>query len=153
MNKDTVIILAEDDDGHAGLIYKTLKRAGVENDILHFEDGEKTLNYLFKRGDDFHREDNVSHILLLDIRMPVVDGKEVIRQVKQDKELQNIPIIVVTTTDDPWEKENCYSLGCSTYIVKPIQYEEFVKVITQLGNYLLQEVIPNINSGNSIKYY
>ncbi len=148
MKRDPVIILAEDDDGHAGLIYKTLKRAGVENDILHFEDGEKTLNYLFRRGDDFHLEEGVSHILLLDIRMPVVDGKEVIRQVKQDKELQNIPIIVVSTTDDPMEKDNCYSLGCSTYVVKPIQYEEFIKVITQLGHYLLKDVIPMLDSEN-----
>ncbi len=146
MKRDPVIILAEDDDGHAALIYKTLKRAGVKNDILHFEDGEKTLNYLFKRGDDFHREDGVSHALLLDIRMPVVDGKEVIQQVKQDKELQNMPIIVVSTTDDPMEKENCYSLGCSTYIVKPIQYEEFTKVITELGHYLLEDIIPKLDS-------
>ena len=148
MKSDPVIILAEDDDGHAGLIYKTLKRAGVENDILHFEDGEKTLNYLFRRGDDFHREEGVSHILLLDIRMPVVDGKEVIRQVKQDKELQKIPIIVVSTTDDPLEKENCYTLGCSAYIVKPIQHDEFIKVISQLGHYLLENVIPMLDSEN-----
>ncbi len=146
MKKDPVIILAEDDDGHAGLIYKTLKRAGVENDILHFEDGEKTLNYLFRRGDDFHREEGVPHILLLDVRMPVVDGKEVIRQLKQDKELQNIPIIVVSTNDDQGEKDNCYSLGCSAYIVKPIQSEEFIKVITQLGHYLLKDVIPKLSS-------
>jgi CheY-like chemotaxis protein len=145
MKKDPVIILAEDDDGHAGLIYKTLKQAGVKNDILHFEDGEKTLNYLFRRGDDFHREEGVPHILLLDVRMPVVDGKEVIRQLKQDKELQNIPIIVVSTNDDPGEKDNCYSLGCSTYIVKPIQHEEFIKVITKLGHYLLKDVIPKLN--------
>lgn len=146
MKKDPVIILAEDDDGHAGLIYKTLKRAGVENDILHFEDGEKTLNYLFRKGDDFHREEGVPHILLLDVRMPVVDGKEVIRQLKQDKELQNMPIIVVSTTDDPREIVNCYSLGCSKYIVKPIQHEEFTRVITQLGHYLLNDVIPKLNS-------
>jgi CheY-like chemotaxis protein len=148
MKRYPVIILAEDDDGHAGLIYKTLKRAGVENDILHFEDGEKLLNYLFRRGEDFHREEGVSHTLLLDLRMPVVDGKEVIRQVKQDRELQHIPIIVLSTTDDPWEKENCYSLGCSTYIVKPIQHEEFIKVISQLGHYLMEEVIPKLESEN-----
>jgi len=146
MKRDPVIILAEDNDGHAGLIYKTLKRAGVNNDILHFEDGEKTLNYLFKRGDYFHLEEGVSHILLLDIRMPLVDGKEVIRQVKQDNVLQNIPIIVISTTDDPMEKDNCYSLGCSTYVVKPIQYEKFTEVITQLGHYLLEDVIPKLNS-------
>ncbi len=146
MKKDPVVILAEDDDGHAGLIYRTLKQAGVKNDILHFEDGEKTLNYLFRRGDDFHREEGVPHILFLDVRMPVVDGKEVIRQLKQDKELQNIPIIVVSTNDDPGEKDNCYSLGCSAYIVKPIQSEEFIKVITQLGHYLLKDVIPKLSS-------
>lgn len=144
MKRDPVIILAEDDDGHAGLIYNTLKRAGVKNDILHFEDGEKTLNYLFKRGDDFHREEGVSHILLLDIRMPVVDGKEVMRQVKQDKGLQSMPIIVVSTTDDPGEIENCYALGCLKYIVKPIQYDQFTEVITRLGHYISTEVIPKL---------
>jgi CheY-like chemotaxis protein len=148
MKRAPVIILAEDDDGHAGLIYNTLKRAGVTNDILHFEDGAKTLNYLFKRGDDFHREDDVSHVLLLDIRMPLVDGKEVIRQVRQDKELQQIPIIVVSTTDDQGEIEDCYSLGCLKYIVKPIQYNEFTETITQLGHYLLEDVIPKLDSGS-----
>ncbi len=142
----TVIILAEDDDGHAGLIYKTLKRAGVENDILHFEDGEKTLNYLFRRGDYFHREEHELHVLLLDIRMPLVDGKEVIRQVKKDKDLQKIPVIIVSTTDDQLEKETCYSLGCSAYIVKPIQHEEFIKVISQLGHYLTEDVSPRLES-------
>jgi CheY-like chemotaxis protein len=78
--------------------------------------------------------------------MPVVDGKEVIRQVKQDKELQNIPIIVVSTTDDPREKDHCYSLGCSTYIVKPINYDEFTNVIIQLGHYLLEDLIPKLDS-------
>jgi len=146
MKRDPVIILAEDDDGHAGLIYKILKRAGIENDILHFEDGEKTLNYLFRRSDGFHLEEGVSHIQLLDLRMPVVDGKEVIRQVKQDKELQNIPIIVVSTTDDPQEIENCYSMGCSKYIVKPIKHDEFTEVINELGHYLLVDVIPELDA-------
>jgi CheY-like chemotaxis protein len=146
MKNEPIILLAEDDDGHAWLIYKILKRAGVENDMLRFKDGEKTLNYLFRRGDDFYREDEVSHILLLDIRMPVVDGKEVIRQLKQDKKLQNMPIIVVSSTDDPREIVNCYSLGCSKYIVKPIQHEEFTTVISQLGYYLLKDVIPKLNS-------
>ena len=146
MKRDPVIILAEDDDGHAALIYKILKRTGVENDILHFEDGEKTLNYIFGRGDDFHREDGVAHILILDIRMPVVDGKEVIRQVRLDKELHNIPIIVVSATDDPGEIEHCYSLGCTKYIVKPIQYDKFLEVITELGHYLLKDVIPGLDN-------
>ncbi|UCH80076.1 MAG: response regulator [Nitrospiraceae bacterium] len=149
MKREPVIILAEDDDGHAGLIYKTLKRAGVNNDILHFEDGNKLLNYLFRRGDDFYREEGVSHILLLDLRMPVVDGREVIRQVKQDRELQHIPIIVVSTTDDPAEIENCYSMGCAKYIVKPIQHGEFTEVITQLGHYLLEDVIPGLDAGDA----
>jgi len=146
MIKDPVIILAEDDDGHAALIYKILKRAGIKNDILHFEDGEKTLNYLLKRGGDFHREDDVSHILLLDLRMPVVDGKEVIRQIKQDKELHNMPIIVISTTDESSEIEHCYSLGCSKYIVKSIQHEKLIKDLNQLAHYLLDDVIPKHHS-------
>ena len=77
--------------------------------------------------------------------MPLVDGKEVIRQVKQDAELKNMPIIVVSTTDDPLEKENCYSLGCSSYVVKPVNHEEFINVISQLGHYIIDDVIPGLN--------
>lgn len=145
MKKDVVIAIAEDDEGHAKLIRKNLQRAGIYNEIVWFKDGQETLDFLFKRGAGPHRETGVPYLLLLDLRMPKVDGVEVIRQLKQDDELRKIPIIVITTTDDPREVEYCHSLGCNNYITKPIDYEKFVVAIRQLGLFLMVIEVPEIN--------
>ena len=142
MKQDTVIILAEDDEGHAGLIIRNLRRTGIDNEILHFRNGEETLNFLLSRNGGEHRKENVSYLLLLDLRMPKVDGIEVMRQIKHDKKLRRMPVIVITTTDDPGEIELCYALGCSSYIVKPVNFEEFNEAFRQLGNYLTTAVFP-----------
>jgi CheY-like chemotaxis protein len=145
MNQEVKIIIAEDDEGHATLIQKNLKRAGVLNDILHFKDGQKTLDYLFQRNKEKNRDNGIPVLLLLDIKMPKVDGVEVLRQVKQDKELRKIPVIMITTTDDPREVEKCHKLGCSNYITKPIDYDKFVDAIRKLGLFLLVVEVPMIN--------
>lgn len=145
MKREVDIVIAEDDEGHATLIRKNLKRSGVSNRILWFKDGQKTLDFFFSIGDGPHREIGTPYLLLLDLRMPKVDGVEVIRQLKQDSELRKIPIIVITTTDDPREVENCHSLGCSNYITKPIDYEKFVVAIRQLGLFLMVVEVPDIN--------
>ena len=145
MTTEPVIILAEDDVGHAGLIINSLKRIGITNEILHFEDGEETLNFLFRKGEGPHRENGASYILLLDIRMPVVDGFEVMRQVKQDEELREIPIIMVTTTEDPGEIEKCWQLGCSNYFVKPVNFEKFSQTMEQLGQFINDVILPEIS--------
>ena len=142
MKHDTVIILAEDDEGHAGLIIRNLRRTGIDNEILHFKNGEETLNFLLGLNGGPHRKEGVSYILLLDLRMPKVDGIEVMRQIKHDKKMRSIPVIVITTTDDPGEIELCYALGCSSYIVKPVNFEEFNEAFRQLGNYLSTAVFP-----------
>ena len=82
---------------------------------------------------------------MLDIRMPKVDGVEVLRQLKQDPELTKIPVTMITTTDDPREVEECHLLGCSNYITKPVDYNKFVEVIRQLGLFLLVVEVPKIN--------
>ena len=146
MSTEPVIILAEDDAGHAGLIMNSLKRTGMTYDILHFEDGKETLNFLFRRGEGPHREDGVSYILLLDIRMPEVDGIEVMRQVRQDKELSKIPTIMVTTTEDPVEMNKCWQLGCNNYFVKPVGFEQFFQAMAQLGQYIHEVIIPEISN-------
>ena len=142
MKQDTVIILAEDDEGHAGLIIRNLRRTGIDNKILHFRNGEETLNFLMGHNGGTHRKEGVSYILLLDLRMPKVDGIEVMRQIKHDKQLKSMPVIVITTTDDPGEIELCYALGCSSYIVKPVNFEEFNEAFKQLGNFLGTAVFP-----------
>lgn len=146
MKKEVMILIAEDDEGHVALIQKNLKRAGIVNDIAVFKDGEEILNFLFRRGSGLHRKPNSPYLLLLDIRMPKIDGIEVLRQVKEDKELCKMPTIMITTTDDPREVEKCHEMGCSVYIVKPVNYDKFVEVIKQLGLFLLIVELPVINS-------
>ena len=145
MRKEVVIIIAEDDEGHATLIKKNLKRSGIINEIIHFKGGQETLDYLFQKGDGPKRKNGKPFMLLLDIRMPKVDGVEVLRQVKNDPELRKMPVIMITTTDDPKEVEKCHALGCSNYITKPIDYDKFVEAIRQLGLFLLVVEVPKIN--------
>lgn len=145
MKKEVVIVTAEDDLGHAELIKKNLKRAGIRNEIIHFKDGEETLNFLFQKGSGPHRESGRPYLLLLDIRMPKIDGVEVLTQIKQDNELKKMLVIMITTTDDPYEVEKCHGLGCNNYIMKPVIYEKFVEAIKHLGMFLLVVEIPKIN--------
>ncbi len=146
MNKEVVILIAEDDEGHAGLIKKNFNRSGITNEILHFSDGQLLLDFLTCKGKGRHRVPNAAYLLLLDIRMPKIDGVEALKQMKADDELKKIPVIMITTTDDPREVENCHAIGCSNYITKPIEYENFIKAIRQLGLFLSIVQIPRINS-------
>jgi len=145
MQKEMVILIAEDDMGHAALIEKNLRRAGITNDILHFKDGEEILGFLFQKTEELHLEYGMPYLLLLDINMPRVDGVEVLKQVKQDERLKKMPVIMITTTDDPREVQRCHDLGCSNYIAKPIDYDKFVQAIRQLGLFLMVVEVPKIN--------
>ncbi|QIA07110.1 response regulator [Draconibacterium halophilum] len=144
MNKELTILLAEDDEGHATLIKRNLKRSGLLNKIIHFKDGQETLDFLNQAKKKEEYKDSIPSLLLLDIKMPKVDGIEVLRQVKQDPKLKKMPVIMITTTDDPREIDNCHELGCSNYIAKPIDYDKFVDAIRQLGLFLLIVELPEI---------
>ena len=148
MEKEVVILIAEDDDGHATLIQKNLKRAGIINEIIRFKDGQEILDYLFQNTEGGKPKYGKSLLLLLDIRMPNIDGIEVLRRVKVDNELRKMPVIMITTTDDPREVERCHELGCSSYITKPIDYDQFINVIQKLGFFLLIVKVPAINGRN-----
>lgn len=145
MNQDVIILVAEDDDGHAGLIKRNLKRASIVNKLMHFNDGQKVLDFLFRQGDGPHREPGVAYVLLLDIRMPKVDGVEVLKRIKGSETLRKLPVTMITTTDDPREIEHCHKLGCSNYITKPIDYDKFVETIQQLGLFLSVVQVPVLN--------
>lgn len=149
MHQDVVILVAEDDEGHAGLIKKNLARAGIVNEMLHFRDGQAILDFLFRQGKEPHRQPRTAYVLLLDIRMPKVDGVQVLEQVKADPELRKLPVIMITTTDDPREVERCHALGCSNYITKPIDYDNFVSAIRQLGLFLAVVQVPKIDGESS----
>ncbi len=137
-----VVLLAEDDEGHAILVQQILRDAGLGNRIHHFADGQAILDYLFRRGPAAQREANQSYVLLLDIRMPKVNGIEVLRQIKSSPELQKLPVIMLTTTDDPREVARCHELGCSVYIQKPVDYDKFSEAIRRLGLFILLLVVP-----------
>jgi len=144
MKDEVHILIADDDMGHATLIRRNLKRAGLPNPITHFKDGRELLDFLFNKSDAPHRESGSSYLLLLDIRMPKVDGVEALNCIKEDDDLKKIPVIMLTTTDDPREIEKCHVLGCNSYIVKPINYEKFVEAIKKLGVFLQVIEVPRI---------
>ncbi len=108
------ILIVDDDEGHAILIRENLEAAGLTNHIEHFRDGQAVLDFFFKDP----RPKQETYLLLLDIRMPKVDGIEALRRLKADPKLRKLPIIMLTTTDDTREVERCHELGCSVYIQK-----------------------------------
>ena len=145
MTEEVVIIIAEDDAGHARLIQKNLGRVGLHNPIQFFENGQDVLDFLFRRGPGPHRKGDTAYLLMLDIRMPKVDGVEALRQIKEDASLRKLPVIMLTTTDDPREIERCHLLGCNSYIVKPVDYDKFAEAIKQLGMFVSLVQVPEIN--------
>jgi CheY-like chemotaxis protein len=144
MTREVKILIADDDAGHARLIEKNLQRDGLHNPIERFENGQVVLDFLFGRGQN-KASGEIGYLLLLDIRMPKVDGVEVLKQIKADPELRKIPVIMLTTTDDPREVARCHALGCSNYIVKPVDYEKFSEAIKQLGMFVSLVQVPEVN--------
>jgi CheY-like chemotaxis protein len=142
------LILAEDDDGHASLVQRNLRRAGFVNEMIHVKDGQEALDYIRAEGSYQERKIADFVLLLLDINMPRVDGVEVLRRIKADPETSKIPVIMLTTTDDPREVERCYELGCSVYLTKPVEYEGFIEAINRLGLFLQVVKVPR-NGGTN----
>jgi len=104
------------------------------------------LDFFFKRGPGPASEPNQMYLVLLDIRMPKVDGIEVLRRLKGDPELHKLPVIMLTTTDDIREVERCHQLGCNVYIQKPVDYEKFAEAIRRLGLFVMLLLVPPVKS-------
>ena len=111
MISQKAIVIAEDNEGHATLIKRNLRRGKVRYPIIHLKDGEETLNFFTRSGEGPHMERGVEYVLLLDINMPKINGIEILRELRNNHEFINLPIIMVTTTNNPTEIEKCYSLG------------------------------------------
>jgi CheY-like chemotaxis protein len=141
-NNSPIILIVDDDEGHAILTRQNLEATGLSNHIEHFRDGQAALDFLFRRGAGPKREPGRTYLILLDIRMPKVDGIEVLRQVKSDAELRKLPVIMLTTTDDNREVARCHELGCSVYIQKPVDYEKFAEAIRRLGLFITLMQLP-----------
>lgn len=136
MSDKSIILIAEDDAGHFELVKRNLWRSCAGCEIEHFKDGQEILDYLFDPSETFGRRDGNRYVLLLDIRMPKVDGHEVLKRIKGDCTMKSIPVIMLTTTDDETEIRNCYELGCNFYIVKPADYNKFMQTVSNLGGLL-----------------
>jgi len=134
--KELTILIAEDDDGHADLIQEGLRGAGVCNPFQRFCDGEEVWQFLQAHGGKEALNAAKCYLLLLDINMPKMDGIEVLRRIKNDSELKDTPVMMLTTTDDPREVEECYKLGCNLYITKPVDFMKFAETLKRLGLFI-----------------
>ena len=131
--KPVTIVMIEDDEGHARLIEKNIRRAGVNNEMIPFPDGSSALAYLF--GPDESGECSAGrHLLvLLDLNLPDMTGVDILARIKSNPHLKRSPVVVLTTADDSREIQRCYDLGANVYITKPVNYEAFATAIRQLG--------------------
>jgi CheY-like chemotaxis protein len=142
---EVIILIAEDDDGHAELVHEHLREAGISNQIIRFINGLEVWNFLSQTGPGPYREARRAYLLLLDIRMPKMDGVEVLKRIKADPTLHSIPVIMLTTTNDPREIRDCYELGCNCYITKPVQYPRFAEAINRLGLFITIMQVTTVN--------
>ena len=136
---EITVLIADDDDGHAMLIQEHLEDAGIHNPITRFRDGAEAWAFLSGEGlpaGQPGRDPGQAYLLLLDIRMPRMDGVEVLRRIKAHADLRALPVIMLTTTDDPREVAECYALGCNSYVTKPVLFEDFSEVIKRLGMFI-----------------
>lgn len=137
------ILIVDDDEGHVELVRRNLRRIALAHPILTLSDGARALDYVLRRN-DFAQRTAENTLMLLDINMPgSVDGVEVLRQIKADPVTQKMPVIMLSTTDDPREIAHCYDLGCSVYITKPVDSAQFIEAIKRLGLFLQIVHLPN----------
>jgi DNA-binding response OmpR family regulator len=133
MNMPVTIVMVEDDEGHARLIERNIRRSGINNEIVPFSNGTAALKYLLGVDGQGAQRKSDALLILLDLNLPDMTGLDILRQVKESKDLKCVPVVVLTTTDDTQEIKRCYELGCNVYITKPVNYENFANAIRQLG--------------------
>ncbi|MHA7969480.1 response regulator [Rhizobium terricola] len=142
VGKEVTIVMIEDDEGHARLIEKNVRRAGVNNEIIPFTNGNDALDFIL--GKD--RSGNVSVdrylLILLDLNLPDMSGTDILEKVKSNPHTRRLPVVILTTTDDEREIQRCYDLGANVYITKPVDYDNFANAIRQLGLFFSVMQIP-----------
>jgi CheY-like chemotaxis protein len=129
------ILLVEDCPEDAELTLRALAASHLANDVLHLRDGAEALDYVYRRGRFVDRPQDQPALVLLDLKMPKVDGIEVLRQVKSDQTLKTIPIVVMTSSREEGDLMRSYALGVNAYVVKPVRFQEFMEVVKQIGSF------------------
>ena len=135
-NSEVEILLVEDNVNDAELTIRAMKKNKLANKIIHLKDGAEALDYMF--GEGFYAGRNTDYkpkVILLDLKMPKVDGIEVLRAIKSDERTKSIPVVVLTSSNEDPDVKTCYELGANSYIVKPVGFENFTRVVAQLELY------------------
>lgn len=133
MNELGSILLAEDDPRDVELTLTALGEYNLANSVAVVRDGEEALDYLRRRGTWATRPSGQPVVLLLDLKMPKMDGIEVIRQLKSDEALRSLPVVVLTSSRESRDLQECYRLGVNAFVVKPVHFGEFVEAVKQVG--------------------
>jgi two-component system response regulator len=139
MNKEEIeILLVEDSMEDAEMTIRALKKVNLANKLVHLEDGQEAIDFLFAKGKYSDRKlTNQPRLILLDIKMPKVDGIEVLRRIKTDEQMRKIPVVIMTSSAEEKDMLISYNLGVNSYVVKPVDFENFFKAVGELGLYWL----------------
>lgn len=139
MNENSVeILLVEDNPHDAEMTIRTLKKSNLANKLIHVKDGVEALDFIFAKGQFAGRQmEDRPKVILLDIKMPKIDGIEVLRQIKSNEFTKAIPVVIMTSSKEEQDILNSYNLGVNSYIVKPVDFEGFAKAVSELGFYWL----------------
>jgi CheY-like chemotaxis protein len=143
--RPVLIVMIEDDEGHARLIERNIRRAGVNNTIMPFPNGTEALEFLLGTDGTGLVSASRSLLILLDLNLPDMTGVDILAKVKSNPHLRRSPVIILTTTDDQSEIQRCYDLGANVYITKPVNYENFANAIRQLGLFLSVMQVPTVD--------
>lgn len=136
--QETEILLVEDNPNDAELTVRALKKSNLANNVYHVKDGEEALEFIFGTGRYADRDPNrLLDIILLDLKLPKVDGFEVLKKVKSDSRLKLTPVVIVTSSQESKDLQECYRLGANSYVVKPIDIDGFIKALSDAGLYWL----------------
>jgi CheY-like chemotaxis protein len=140
------IVMIEDDEGHARLIERNIRRSGVNNEIIPFANGTDAVSYLFGPDGSGIGHKDQALLILLDLNLPDMTGIEILKRIKDNSHIKCTPVVVLTTTDDEHEIKRCYELGCNVYITKPVNYENFANAIRQLGLFFSVIKVPPVKA-------
>jgi two-component system response regulator len=136
MGEPVVVLLVEDNDDHAELVLRQMADHRIANKVIRLVDGQEALDYLFRKG-DFENPDSSPrpHVILLDLRLPKVDGLEVLKMLKESQDLRDIPVVVLTTSEGERDVAKAYLNHTNSYVVKPVDYQKFRDLMDDLGFY------------------